>query len=188
MDGEQDRYEGNLILAIVNNEIRGVVESHYFAPLDAWFYPLMIHSNLAEGEIVHFRFYDKMNDKFYSCEETLTFKNDMIVADAFKAFELNVKSGTGITDPELTEEFELISYPNPFDMTLNIEYQIKEQAHISLTIYDISGKIIDIPVDQIQDPDRYSIQWNSSKQPAGTYIIRFKAGEKHIIRKVSLVR
>ena len=100
-DGEQDRYEGNLLLAIVNDEIRGVVESHYFAPLDAWFYPLMIHSNLAEGEIVHFRFYDKRNDKFYSCEETLTFKNDMIVADAFKAFELNVKSGTGITEPQV---------------------------------------------------------------------------------------
>ena len=89
---------------------------------------------------------------------------------------------------KLTDELELKSYPNPFDIALNIEYQIKEQAHISLTIYDISGKIIDIPVDQLQDPDRYIIQWNSSKQPAGTYIIKLNAGKKQIIRKVSLVR
>ena len=186
--GEQDRDEGNLLLAIVKDEVRGVVESHYFAPLDVWLYPLMIHSNLAEGEIVQFRFYDNKNDKFYSCEETLTFKNDMIVADAFKAFELNVKSGTGINEPESTDGFELKSYPNPFDMALNIEYQIKVQAHISLTIYDISGRIIDIPVDQLQDPDRYIIRWDSSVQPAGTYIIKLNAGEKQIIRKVSLVR
>ena len=188
IDGEQDRDEGNLLLAIVKDEIRGVVESHYFAPLDVWLYPLMIHSNLAEGEIVQFRFYDNKNDKFYSCEETLTFKNDMIVADAFKAFELNVKSGTGINEPESTDGFELKSYPNPFDMALNIEYQIKVQAHISLTIYDISGRIIDIPVDQLQDPDRYIIRWDLSLQPAGTYIIKLNADEKQIIRKVSLVR
>lgn len=73
-------------------------------------------------------------------------------------------------------------------MALNIEYQIKEQSHISLTIFDISGRIIDIPVDQLQDPDRYFIQWDSSMQPAGTYIIKLNAGEKQIIRKVSLVR
>jgi hypothetical protein len=188
IDGDQAGNEGNLLLAIVNDEIRGIVASHYFAPLDVWLFPLMIHSNLVEGEIVHFRFYDSKNDKFYPCEETLSFKNDMIVADAFKAFELNAKSGTGITEPVLTDNFELKSYPNPFDLVLNIEYRISERAHIRITIYDISGKIIEFPVDQLQEPDRYTVKWDSSKQPAGTYIIKLNAGEKQIIRKVSLVR
>ena len=157
-------------------------------PHDVWLYPLMIHSNLIEGEIIHFKFYDSRNDKFYLCDETLTFKNDMIVADAFKAFELNVKSGTVTNEPNLEDGLELKSYPNPFNMELNIEYQIEERAHIRITIYDISGKIIEVPVDQLQEPDRYTVKWNSSMRPAGTYIIKLNANEKQIIRKVSLVR
>ena len=31
-EGEQDRYKGNLLIAVVNDEIRGIVECHYFAP------------------------------------------------------------------------------------------------------------------------------------------------------------
>ena len=52
----------------------------------------MIHSNLSEGEIVKFKYFNTEQNKFYPCRETITFSKDMIVADAYNSYKLNVNT------------------------------------------------------------------------------------------------
>ncbi|MFN2379169.1 MAG: PKD domain-containing protein [Bacteroidales bacterium] len=176
------------LIAYVDDEIRGTVKGQYFEPSGEYLFPIMIHSNSAEGEIIKFRYYDALNDRVYDCEETITFKKDIIVANAYKSFDLNIKSSDANILPDSEVDIVLKVYPNPFEHTLNIEYSVPERSHISLTVFDIYGKPINILVDQKQQPGNYSIQWDAHNQYSGIYIIRYMAGNVQEIRKVHLIR
>jgi hypothetical protein len=169
----------------VNNELRGVAQANYFNPLKIYLFPIMIHSNLGEGEIITFKYFDTEKNKFYPCRETITFSKDMIVADAYNSYKLNVNTSTKIDDIlSINYDLKLNLYPNPFDHFLNLEYNISKQAHVRLAIFDSYGKLIQILVDEEQKPDNYLIQWNSGTSHAGMYIIKFQTGDKQMTQKV----
>jgi hypothetical protein len=180
--------ENDLLFAYVNDEIRGVTASHYFDPRGVYLFPIMVHSNLGEGEIIEFKYYDAGNDQFYPCKETITFTKDMIVSDAFRSFAFNVNTGMEKSMPDITEEVKFKAYPNPFKHFLNVEYNISEPIHVRLTIYDLYGRIIEKLVDEEQKPDHYSIQWDSSLRSGGMYIIKLQTGAKQTIQKIMLTR
>ncbi len=189
MDGVLAGSKNDRIFAYVNNEIRGVAFSQYFDILGTYLFPVMVHSNLSEGEVITFKYYDAEKDRLYPCNETLTFVKDMVVSDAFKPFALNVNLSDVKNDKEeLPHELLLRTYPNPFDQLLNIEYTITEQTHVRLIVYDLSGRIIKILLDKEQMPDIYSVQWDSSVLSAGMYIVKLQTRNKQIVKKVILTR
>ena len=180
--------ENTFLLAYVNNQLRGVSEGYYFDPRGTYIFPIMIYSNVSDGEMIEFRYYDPGKDSTYRCAETIPFTKDMIVADAFKSFKINASTGQKNITPEDIDGLKLKTYPNPFDHVLNIEYNISENAHVSLTIYNTSGRIIKQLVDEVQKPDNYSVKWYSSAIPGGMYIIKLQAGSRQQITKVTLIR
>jgi len=54
-------------------------------------------------------------------------------------------------------------YPNPFNPTTNIKYDIKTASHVSLTVEDILGRRVAELVDRDQGPGSYLISWNTMK-------------------------
>lgn len=72
------------------------------------------------------------------------------------------------------------NYPNPFNPTTTIQYDLPESAKISLKIYDISGKLIRTLKDDTQDAGYHSIVWNGTddtgnKVNSGIYIYRLES-------------
>ena len=181
MDGVAGGSENDLLYAYVNNEIRGVIGGDHFKPGDTWLYSLMIHSNVAQGEIVEFKYFDADKNKYYDCKETITFTSDMVMADALKPLELNF-SDSDVRD-NFAEELKLRTYPNPFGQDLNIEYDLNNSCHVRITVLDVFGRVIRTLLDQTQEPDHYLFRWNSDLPPYGIYFIKFEAGHRHIIQK-----
>jgi hypothetical protein len=181
--------ENDKLFAYVNGQLRGAASGNYFAPVGTYLFPLMVHSNAEEGEIVGFKYYNAETNKLYPCKETIVFSKDMIVADAYKSFKLN--AGTVKAENIQGEEtggLRLKTYPNPFDQFLNIEYAIAEGSRIRLAVYDPYGKLIKVLVDGEQKADSYLVRWDSSMNSEGMYIIKLQAGLKQVIRKVILVK
>jgi hypothetical protein len=68
-------------------------------------------------------------------------------------------------------------YPNPFNPSTTIEYAIKEQAHVSLQIYNVSGRLVKTLMDREASPGVYAILWegrdNKGNQvSSGVYFYR----------------
>jgi len=69
-----------------------------------------------------------------------------------------------------------------------IQYGIPETDFVSLSIYDISGRLIEILDEGNKVAGYYTVVWNASNIPSGTYFIRFTSSKYNATRKVSLVK
>ena len=95
---------------------------------------------------------------------------------------------------QLPTAFNLYNnYPNPFNPTTQIRYNLSEDAMVSITIYDIMGRSIRSLVNSKQTAGYRSIRWdgkNNLGEPvsAGMYIYTIQAGEFRQTKKMVLLK
>lgn len=68
------------------------------------------------------------------------------------------------------------NFPNPFNPVTNIKFDIPEKTFVELIIYDVTGRVIDIPVNSEIEPGSYEVLWNAGSLSSGVYFYRIKAG------------
>jgi hypothetical protein len=66
------------------------------------------------------------------------------------------------------------NYPNPFNPSTTISYRLKEKAFVKLDVYDITGKLIKVLVNQIKDPGLYETEFNAKGLASGIYFYRLE--------------
>jgi len=77
---------------------------------------------------------------------------------------------------ELPEKFVLENnYPNPFNPSTNIQYQLPAAAEVRIEIYNITGRLIQKVVDKRQNAGTYTQRIDMSAFSSGIYIIRMRA-------------
>jgi hypothetical protein len=64
------------------------------------------------------------------------------------------------------------NYPNPFNSSTKIKYQINEKGFVRLTIYDILGREVESLVNENQTKGTYEINWNAEKLTSGIYFCK----------------
>jgi flagellar hook assembly protein FlgD len=83
--------------------------------------------------------------------------------------------------------------PNPFSQITTIEFAIPEASHVTLAIYDVTGRLVRTLVDGNCKPNVYRASWdgtdNSGRLVAsGPYFYRFEAGRFSATKKMMLVK
>ena len=97
-------------------------------------------------------------------------------------------------DNELPYQFTLHNnYPNPFNPETNIQFDIPEQLPVKLAIYDLSGKEVNVLVQDTFVPGKYQVIWGGKDQygqsvSAGMYIYRIEAGSFRSTKKLILLK
>jgi len=88
-------------------------------------------------------------------------------------------------ETEMPIDFKLSqNYPNPFNPTTNIGFSIPEQCEISLKIYNILGKQVEVIVDkQRMQNSYYNFVWDASKLSSGVYFYRLETGQNTVMMK-----
>ena len=87
------------------------------------------------------------------------------------------------------ETFKLEApYPNPFNPVTQIEYSLPYASDVSLTVYDLLGRQIEILHNGMQQPEYYSISWDASKHSSGMYFIRMISGQYVHTQKIMLIK
>ena len=85
------------------------------------------------------------------------------------------------------------AYPNPFNPSTTISYDLPEQAQVTLGIYDLLGKQIKTLVNQSQDAGNKKALWDGTDNlgrsvSAGVYLYQIQAGEFTQTRKMLLLK
>jgi len=80
------------------------------------------------------------------------------------------------------------NYPNPFNPVTKIEYRIKITDFVSLIIYDVNGREVEILVNEKQSPGKYEVSWNASAYPSGVYFYKIQTGDYSETKKMILIK
>lgn len=96
------------------------------------------------------------------------------------AIEANVDPETSLPDRYALYQ----NFPNPFNPTTQIQYDLPEQAHVSLVIYDLLGQEVNTLVNSVQDPGSHKVIWNgagSSGRLSASGIYIYQLQTQHMI-------
>ena len=80
------------------------------------------------------------------------------------------------------------AYPNPFNSTITIPFQIDAVARVNFGIYDVNGKEISILHNSITRPGDHTLNWNATQTPNGVYFLRAESGRFSGEQKLVLVK
>ena len=85
------------------------------------------------------------------------------------------------------------NFPNPFNPTTTIQYELSEQNDVSLKIYNMLGREVRELVAKNQQPGNYRVTWDAHDcfgypVSAGIYFYVFKAGNFTATKKMVLLK
>ena len=90
---------------------------------------------------------------------------------------------------ELPNNYHLYPiFPNPFNPTATIKYDIPQVSNVLIEVFDVRGKKINTLQSGIKQPGIHFIKWTSDYQPSGLYLIRMSSENINFTEKVMLVK
>jgi chitodextrinase len=86
-------------------------------------------------------------------------------------------------------EFKLYgNYPNPFNPTTSISFQIPSAELVKLKIYDMVGREVAVLVNENMEPGVYNVVFNAASLSSGSYFYRLEAGSNVEIKRMMLIK
>jgi len=86
------------------------------------------------------------------------------------------------------KNYDLSFYPNPFNPTTTILYQIPKDGMVSLKVYDMLGREIKTLVNNFQSTGKYKISFNAVDYPSGIYLCYLRSGDYVSVKKMLLLK
>lgn len=149
----------------------------------------------------------------WGIKEVMSYKNALANTYYIKVFKYsgygsyalkitNKYPGQPLTDIK-DEEVKLIplsyalyqNYPNPFNPATTIKYEIPENAHVTLKVYDILGNEVAVIVDEYQNAGIYTVSFSAESSSnsfgrisSGVYFYRLEANNFIKVKKFILMK
>jgi hypothetical protein len=81
------------------------------------------------------------------------------------------------------------NYPNPFNPTTRIDYSVVSDGHVTLNVYDITGRLVSTLVDGYVDAGYHSVMWSGSdnngiRLSSGIYFYSLQSESSNMTRKM----
>ena len=90
---------------------------------------------------------------------------------------------------DIPKEYALFNnYPNPFNPTTEISYEIPDAGNVNLTVYNVAGEVVKELVNKYNDVGRYSITFNANNLSSGIYFYRLQAKNYAEVKKMVLTK
>jgi hypothetical protein len=105
-------------------------------------------------------------------------------------FTLSVAySALTTNDDMMPKEFALHpAYPNPFNPSTMISFDVPELQNISVQIFNITGQLIETLINGNIESGKHEVIWDAGNLPSGIYFVQLKSGEKTITQKLTLLK
>ena len=80
------------------------------------------------------------------------------------------------------------NYPNPFNPSTTIEFDLPEDNHVKLAVFNINGQEVANLVDTFVPAGTYNVKFNAENLPSGMYFYLITAGEFRDIKRMLLLK
>jgi poly(beta-D-mannuronate) lyase len=83
------------------------------------------------------------------------------------------------------------NWPNPFNPSTHFSYSVPVGERVTITIYDLLGRVVATLVDRTVEPGVYDVEWDATaggQTAGGVYFCRLTAGASVQVRQILLVK
>lgn len=80
------------------------------------------------------------------------------------------------------------AYPNPFNPRTSLNYELQTAGPVRIAVYNLQGQMMTELVNEVQTAGRYSVEWDASQMPSGTYLMEIHAGGDREVQKLTLLK
>jgi C1A family cysteine protease len=120
-------------------------------------------------------------DLYYAGDTTANF--------CIKALTTNGATSVGGIGDVIPTGYSLAqNFPNPFNPTTTISYQLGNAAHVRIEVVDVLGRKVATLIDRIQVAGRHEVTWDATKYASGIYFYTIQAGDYMSTRKMVLMK
>ena len=112
---------------------------------------------------------------------------------AFAKIEMSTSPGyasnnVAVGRSQPLEPIELSNYPNPFNPTTTISYELPSNSFVTLKVYDVLGREVKTLVNGYQEAGSHSVQFNGENLPSGVYLYRLTAPGVVQVKKMLMMK
>lgn len=158
-----------------------------------------INDNRRSSEIYNLHHYPELWNYEYNFNSA-----DIIDDKILFTYEFNQNSGTGIDiwanvqqlkdinfNKEIfyspvSSDYLYNNYPNPFNRSTKISYQLLAFHNVKLTIYDVLGRVVKVLVNANQERGVYEVNFDASNLASGIYFYRLEAFDTRVGKMILL--
>jgi hypothetical protein len=80
------------------------------------------------------------------------------------------------------------NYPNPFNPSTAIAFDLPASGPVRLVVYDLLGRMVDVPVDGFFEAGGHMITWDGKNRPSGIYFYRLITSNETVTRRMTLIK
>jgi len=153
----------------------------------------------AEYNINYFNYYDR---GYYPYQKPFAF--DMYEDKLFTVFEdfgnignnIDIKGNVKTAElinfnkeafyPKTNKDFIYNNFPNPFNSTTKIVYELIAYHKVKLTVYDILGREVKVLVDEAQEKGIHEVSLDANNLASGVYLLRLDAFDSTVKKIIVL--
>ena len=109
-------------------------------------------------------------------------KFNLFVGDQSRVGELSFAEQT----PEAVRLLQ--NYPNPFNPVTTIEYDLTENTQVTVSVYNINGRLVQELLNQSQDAGRHRLTWDAQPFSTGVYFIKLTTPQTTLVQKMLYIQ
>jgi len=80
------------------------------------------------------------------------------------------------------------AYPNPFNPSTQIRFQLTDATQVKLEVFDVSGRLVATLLDAPQESGAHAVTLDGTNLSTGLYFVRMQAGSVQSVQKIQLLK
>ncbi len=106
-----------------------------------------------------------------------------------QAFESDIYLDLGEVEEETVSEFKLYpAYPNPFNPSTTVTFDLPQQGKVRVDVFDISGRLVSILANQNYQQGNHRLVFDASGLASGVYLIRANIAGNVQTQRITLIK
>jgi hypothetical protein len=104
------------------------------------------------------------------------YSRNLGTGNGIELFEPSVVSVRNIAQNHPSDFVLYNNYPNPFNPSTTIKFELKQNSNVKLSVFDITGKVVDVILDnEYKSAGTYELKYRAERLSSGIYFLLIEA-------------